>query len=112
MMSHGISLALLSTFIPPCYRPMRPPEGMSQKRTDGEQYFLSSCRIQNGRQNRACIYQDINDLIDSFYFHSSLVLIDFVNGHNLVETNQRKYSVMMIIECGVTWPALARHEPG
>ena len=56
--------------------------------------------------------ESMYDLIDPFDFHSWFVLIELANCLNLVETNQRKYSVMMIIECGLTWPALARHEPG
>ena len=42
-------------------------------------------------------------MIDPFDFHSWFVLIELANCLNLVETNQRKYSVMMIIECGLTW---------
>ena len=68
--------------------------------------MLNSCS--NQRKGRI----HLNHMIDPFDFHSWFVLIELANCLNLVETNQRKYSVMMIIECGVTWPALATHEPG
>ena len=42
-----------------------------------------------------------DDLIDPFDFHGWFVLIELANCLNLVETNQREYSV--IIECGLTW---------